>query len=710
MLSDSGNSFVGLGLDTWLCHLVQSLGWSEPSPIQSSAIPVSLNGLDVIGIAETGSGKTAAFLLPIIQAWIKAGRPSGFALLLVPTRELAKQLSDEAIRLGRCDSAGSINQELNVRVVRLVGGEDMVEQALQLAWHRHHMIVATPGRLVDHIRQTPNFAQQQLACVRHLVLDEADRMLNMAFADDLDTILDHFRRPASNNKKQKKKRERRALDQMSLLDRISQAQGGSTPVSGRTNLIAVQDRDKFPHPQTYLYSATMTKDVIKLRRAALSPDAVLVSCMPNLSDTAVGNTGFPSAPTTVVQAAKQTNTSSTITTKTGFPSRLAQYCLPIRSVDKPAVLDWILEHPLPQHGIARSNKPPNDSQTIVFCKRCQEARLVCGFLCERGHLAVPLTGRMKHAQRKQAMADFLNRKARILVATDVASRGLDMPDVQLVINYSVPLSEKTYRHRIGRTARAGQPGVAVTLVTRDVAHSFLELEASIGPYLPRLSDGSEQSDAPCIPRWPVQLPGPSGKRGMLSRRRLADEAWSKASKLIRTQDAERRKALSEDQDGSDYDDDDDEAEEAEVQTDETDEAGTSQSDSVEDTDHDGIQVPKELDDKPAANVTAHGHLSMTLTTSGLAGIQAARQTWRALAREKRKRHRKRQAIRDNQRDLESKGWGLRVLDAGERNGDSQSESDDDGDDITDTDHLRFEETLKAKYAKISTTERRANKL
>lgn len=109
--------------------------------------------------------------------------------------------------------------------------------------------------------------------------------------------------------------------------------------------------------------------------------------------------------------------------------------------------------------------------------------------------------------------------------------GLDMPSVQFVINYSVPLSEKAYRHRIGRTARAGQPGVAVTLVTRDVAHSFLELEASIVRYLPRSNDGSERNDSPCIPRWPVPLPGPSGKKGMLSRRRLADEAWSRASKV-----------------------------------------------------------------------------------------------------------------------------------------------------------------------------------
>ncbi|KAA0189686.1 putative ATP-dependent RNA helicase DDX47 [Fasciolopsis buskii] len=576
----------------------------------------------------------------------------------------------------------------------------MVEQALQLAWHRHHIIVATPGRLVDHIRQTPNFAQQQLSRIRHLVLDEADRMLNMAFAEDLDTILDHFRKPSSNCiKKRQKKRRKQALVRMSLLDRIAQAQTDTPPNPGLNSLSAVRDQDKFDHPQTYLYSATMTKDVVKLRRAALSPDAVLVSCLSNPSDAPVGGTSLQTAQTTVVQSARQVNANTSITMKTGFPAKLAQYCLPIRSVDKPAVLDWILENPLPQN-IVQLNGTPNESQTIVFCKRCQEARLVCGFLCERGHLAVPLTGRMKHEERKQTLADFLAHKARILVATDVASRGLDMPSVQFVINYSVPLSEKAYRHRIGRTARAGQPGVAVTLVTRDVAHSFLELEASIVRYLPRSNDGSERNDSPCIPRWPVPLPGPSGKKGMLSRRRLADEAWSRASKCIRTQDAERKKALLEDLSGSDYEDDDVDEHGGADRDDVTDEASTSQSDSADEmsVDGDATTPGQETDGKPATIANP----SLPLTTSGIAGIQAARQTWRALAREKRKRHRERQTLRDNQRESGSKGWGLRVLDTDGRSGESQRELDDDEDDLVDTDHLRFEETLKKKYAKVPT--------
>ncbi|KAF6774015.1 hypothetical protein AHF37_06665 [Paragonimus kellicotti] len=397
------NGFVGLNLIPPLCDVLCGMKWFQPTHIQRAAIPPALEGKDIIGIAETGSGKTGAFLLPIIQHWIRAGRPLGFALLLAPTRELAQQLATEACRLG-----SPLHDQLSgdaLRVVRLVGGEDMVEQALQLAWHRHHVIVATPGRLVDHIKQSPTFAQQQLSQIRQLVLDEADRMLNMAFAEDMDLILDLFQRPLSA--RQQKKRGRRRNKAVPLLEQIARDQ----------------------------------------------------------------QTSHSEAP-----------------------------------------------------------------RTIVFCRRCQETRLVSEFLRQRGHSAVGLTGQLKQAERTQALTSFTTGHTRILVATDVASRGLDIPDVELVINYSVPLSEKTYRHRVGRTARAGQSGVAVTMVTRDVAHAFLELEALLVPHLPVTG-----ADMTVMPRWPIPLPGPSGKHGMLIRRRLADEAWARAGKVIRAQDEEKRR-------------------------------------------------------------------------------------------------------------------------------------------------------------------------
>ncbi|VDP29658.1 unnamed protein product [Echinostoma caproni] len=173
MHTSPDSSFASLGLDSRLCRMVQDLGWTEPSPIQRSSIPVALKGQDVIGIAETGSGKTGAFLLPIIQDWAKAGHPTGFALLLVPTRELVKQLSDEAIRLGRSDS-DEADTEPSVRVVQLVGGEDMVDQALQLAWHRHHMIIGKRKRSAEFRgKGIQSVANQIIKCLQLKTLHDA---------------------------------------------------------------------------------------------------------------------------------------------------------------------------------------------------------------------------------------------------------------------------------------------------------------------------------------------------------------------------------------------------------------------------------------------------------------------------------------------------------------------------------------------------------
>ncbi|KAG5454496.1 putative ATP-dependent RNA helicase t26g10.1 [Clonorchis sinensis] len=482
--------FQSLGVLPDICDILTKLGWSEPTPIQHNAIPVALRGKDLIGIAETGSGKTGAFLIPIIQQWILAGRPRGFALLLAPTRELAQQLAMEACRLGS-PQTGSVIADESLRVVQLVGGEDMVEQALRLAWHKHHMIVATPGRLVDHMKQSATFNRQQLSQIRQLVLDEADRMLSMEFAQDLDTILNVFKRPDAD-----KKRRRKRMKGRRLLEQV--ANTGDCRPAGPTQTI---DSEKFPHPQTHLYSATMTSDVAKLRRAALSSDACVL--------------GGDHSSKCVDAHAKDYSLPSQIR----FPPGLVHYCLPVRLVDKPAILNWILEGAtLPKlHEACPSQfitdpvllQSPSSTRTIVFCKRCQEVRLVTAFLRESGHSVVGLTGRMKQVDRKNAL------------------NGLDLPGVELVVNFSVPQSEKTYRHRVGRTARAGRSGIAVTLVTRDVASVFLDLEASLAPHLPK-TGGDEKDNI--FPRWPVPLPQPSGKHGMLVRRRLADLAWTRAGK------------------------------------------------------------------------------------------------------------------------------------------------------------------------------------
>ncbi|KAF5404655.1 ATP-dependent rRNA helicase RRP3 [Paragonimus heterotremus] len=654
------NRFMELNLIPPLCDVLCEMKWSQPTHIQCAAIPPALEGKDIIGIAETGSGKTGAFLLPIIQHWIRAGRPTGFALLLAPTRELAQQLATEACRLGSPLHDQSSGDAL--RVVRLVGGEDMVEQALQLAWHRHHLIVATPGRLVDHIKQSPTFAQQQLSQIRQLVLDEADRMLNMAFAEDMDLILDHFQRPLSV--RQQKKKARRRNKALKLLEQIARDQQG-TPSKPLLQTVKHAGNAKFPHPQTHLYSATMTKDVAKLRRAALSPDAVLVSV-----DQSTGSIGLSSS----AVAGEQPRTSNDHLPKTSFPCGLVHYCLPMRLVDKPAILDWLVREDLSnllftvsgREAFATSHSEA--PRTIVFCKRCQETRLVSEFLRQRGHSAVGLTGQLKQAERTQALTEFTTGHARILVATDVASRGLDIPDVELVINYSVPLSEKTYRHRVGRTARAGQSGVAVTMVTRDVAHAFLELEALLAPHLPVTG-----ADVTVMPRWPIPLPGPSGKYGMLIRRRLADEAWARAGKIIRAQDEEKHQLWNNNVEDSDS-------------SESVAEPAYSQSDSFSDE-----EVSNEETQTPSGDLSA-----VSLNTSGLAGISAARSSWKQMHQDKKIRHEKRRVARESNRNAATTGWGLHTLNVG-RPGEDENVQNDVDDEV---EHLQFAETLKTKYAKL----------
>ncbi|VDM26783.1 unnamed protein product, partial [Hydatigera taeniaeformis] len=197
------SGFSDLGLCDSLTKCCHSLGWKNPLPIQVSSIPPALKGSDIIGTSETGSGKTAAFLLPIFQHWLNSGRPKGYALILAPTRELALQITETAnmIMNNFIDQDGKINNPLNV--FQLVGGVSAADQAVALAWCQHHFVVATPGRLAEHIRQSSGFALHHLSTIKHLVLDEVDRMLSLEFADDLDLLLNLYERPLSCGSKDK---------------------------------------------------------------------------------------------------------------------------------------------------------------------------------------------------------------------------------------------------------------------------------------------------------------------------------------------------------------------------------------------------------------------------------------------------------------------------------------------------------------------------
>ncbi|XGW27006.1 hypothetical protein V3C99_007523 [Haemonchus contortus] len=362
----TSKTFKELGVCDALCEACDRLDWKTPTKIQIAALPHALSGRDVIGLAETGSGKTAAFALPILQSLLETPQKL-FGLVLTPTRELAFQIAQQFEALG----AG-----IGLVVAVIVGGVDMTTQALALA-KRPHIIVATPGRLVDHLENTKGFT---LKALKYLVMDEADRILNMDFEVELDKIL----------------------------------------------RVIPKDR------RTYLFSATMTKKVAKLERASLKDPARVE-----------------------------------VSTKYKTVDKLRQHYLFIPFKYKEAYLVYLL------------NELAGNT-AIVFCATCNGAMQIAMLLRQLGMQAVPLHGHMGQEKRLGSLNKFKSKVKDILVCTDVASRGLDIPHVDLVINYDVPSQSKDYIHRVGRTARAGRAGLALTLVTQYDVEVYQKIEAHIG--------------------------------------------------------------------------------------------------------------------------------------------------------------------------------------------------------------------------------------
>ncbi|EAW96283.1 DEAD-box helicase 47 [Homo sapiens] len=314
-------TFKDLGVTDVLCEACDQLGWTKPTKIQIEAIPLALQGRDIIGLAETGSGKTGAFALPILNALLETPQRL-FALVLTPTRELAFQISEQFEALG---------SSIGVQSAVIVGGIDSMSQSLALA-KKPHIIIATPGRLIDHLENTKGF---NLRALKYLVMDEADRILNMDFETEVDKIL------------------------------------------------KVIPRDR----KTFLFSATMTKKVQKLQRAALKNP---VKCA--------------------------------VSSKYQTVEKLQQYYIFIPSKFK--------------------------------------------------------------SKRLGSLNKFKAKARSILLATDVASRGLDIPHVDVVVNFDIPTHSKDYIHRVGRTARAGRSGKAITFVTQYDVELFQRIEHLIGKKLP----------------------------------------------------------------------------------------------------------------------------------------------------------------------------------------------------------------------------------
>jgi len=345
--------FNRLGLRSELVQALAELGYEEPTPIQREAIPLLLQGRDLMGQAATGTGKTAAFALPILQRLPDADRGRApRALVLVPTRELAIQVSEAVHRYGR---------DMRARVLPIYGGQPIVRQLRALS-SGVDVVVGTPGRVLDHLHR----GSLTLAQVETVVLDEADEMLDMGFADDLAAIM------------------------------------AASP-AGR---------------QTLLFSATIPARVQKLARRYLR----------NPVSVQVGH--GPSTP--------------------GGAPLVRQTAYVVTRAHKPATLGRILDVESP-------------TAAIVFCRTRDEVDRLTETLNGRGYRAEALHGGMTQDQRDRVMGRLRAGTAELLVATDVAARGLDIDQLTHVINYDVPTDPESYVHRIGRVGRAGRSGVAITL-------------------------------------------------------------------------------------------------------------------------------------------------------------------------------------------------------------------------------------------------------
>lgn len=342
------STFEQLGIKESILRGLAELGFKEAFPIQEAAIPVLLSGRDVVGQAHTGTGKTAAYSISMLQSITPKAGIQG--LIVAPTRELAVQISDEVKKFGKYTG---------IRVATVYGGQGM---GLQLdALHRGvEIVVATPGRLIDHLKR----GSIELNQVKHVVLDEADTMLDMGFIDDVKFILD------------------------------------LTPENKIMSL----------------FSATMPIEILRLSEDYLNNPKQFLLDADDLSGEGID-----------------------------------QSYLVIKDRDKQKYLiDFIKE---------------NRGQSIVFCSTKVRTRDVARMLHHSQFSVVSIEGDMSQHRREQSMSKFRRGQADVLVATDVAARGIDVPMVALVINYDVPNQEMVYFHRIGRTARAGAEGRAITFVS-----------------------------------------------------------------------------------------------------------------------------------------------------------------------------------------------------------------------------------------------------
>ena len=401
-------NFAELGLQPALVRGCESLGYTEPTPIQGQAIPVVLSGSDLIGCAETGTGKTAAFLLPTIQKMMERPRPGVRLLVVAPTRELVSQI---------VESYRELAPKKAPRCVGIIGGAGMGRQCEALR-RGAQVVVATPGRLLDHMeRGTVN-----LSTVEVLVLDEADRMLDMGFWPSIRRIL------------------------------------------------AVLPAER----QTLLFSATMSSAIEEIARKTMrNPKMVEVSQRGRAAVT------------------------------------VEQMAYPVATESKTALLLDLLER-------------ERFERVLVFTRTRRGAERLSHILEAREHRVNRIHADRTQPQREAALRGFKDGDTRVLVATDIAARGIDVDSISHVINFDVPAAPEDYVHRIGRTGRAGLKGRAITLVTPVDETSMRAIERLTGQTVERVvlpAFGGERATAPAAkPFSAARRPSAVGRRSFRPRR------------------------------------------------------------------------------------------------------------------------------------------------------------------------------------------------
>lgn len=358
--------FYGLGIAPKLLDTLERLQFTIPTPIQEKSIPLAIEGKDLIGVAQTGTGKTLAFGIPMLQR-LAIGKGKG--LIVLPTRELAMQV-DEALH--------GIGRSLGLRTAVLIGGASMYMQTNAIR-SNPHIIVATPGRLLDHLEQ----GTVHLNKVAILVLDEADRMLDMGFAPQIKRIL------------------------------------------------AAVPKDR----QTMLFSATMPASIVKIAQQHMK--------LPLSVEVAPSGTAAERVEHELYVVSKQS---------------------------KNRLLEKVLEE---YHGTV-----------LVFSRTKHGAKKLTRFVKNLGHTAAEIHSNRSLAQRRDALEGFKKGAYRVLIATDIASRGIDVTGIELVLNYDLPASPEDYIHRIGRTGRAGLAGKAISFAMPDQRSDVLAIERLLRMRLP----------------------------------------------------------------------------------------------------------------------------------------------------------------------------------------------------------------------------------